>query len=305
MNNIRQKLRSRRGASITFALLLFLVCAVVGSVVLAAGMAAAGRMSQAAEMDQRYYSVTSAADLLAKELTGKEVNITRTKTETTTTKTTITTAEENPDENNDTIPNVSIVTNNTVSYNTVISDPSRTYNGGNVINLSTAADSTNQGNEITPYSYAVFLTECAIDLMYFPSEGTGSFTRQNANTNAAMKYQFKMKEDKPGSNFTLVHTVNGNKIENLTVYGSYTLKADGTLEIKLSSGNTTNHANDIYTLTLTLAPKITETENANTQTDVNNSESENTTTTTIETKKITTKTSRIQWEVESVTKGGA
>ena len=37
MSGIRTKLNSQRGASITFALLLFLVCAVVGSVVLTAG----------------------------------------------------------------------------------------------------------------------------------------------------------------------------------------------------------------------------------------------------------------------------
>lgn len=64
MQAIKNKIRSRRGASLTFALLLFLVCAVVGSVVLVAGTAASGRMSQIAEMDQRYYSVNSAARLL-------------------------------------------------------------------------------------------------------------------------------------------------------------------------------------------------------------------------------------------------
>ncbi len=61
---IKQKLSSQRGASLTFALLLFLVCSVVGSVVLTAGTAAAGRMSKISEMDQRYYSVNSAAKLL-------------------------------------------------------------------------------------------------------------------------------------------------------------------------------------------------------------------------------------------------
>lgn len=64
MNAIGRKLQSRRGASITFALLIFLVCAVVSSVVVVAGTAAAGRMSNLAESDQRYYAVTSAAGLL-------------------------------------------------------------------------------------------------------------------------------------------------------------------------------------------------------------------------------------------------
>ena len=63
-NKIYNKLRSKDGASITFALLLFLVCAVLCSVILAAATAAAGRMSKIAETEQRYYAVTSAAELI-------------------------------------------------------------------------------------------------------------------------------------------------------------------------------------------------------------------------------------------------
>ena len=74
---LKQKLKSQTGASITFALLLFLVCAVVGSVVLTAGTAAAGRMSELAKMDQRYYSVTSAAQLLRDTIEGKQVKVTQ------------------------------------------------------------------------------------------------------------------------------------------------------------------------------------------------------------------------------------
>lgn len=73
MQAIKNKIRSRRGASLTFALLLFLVCAVVGSVVLVAGTAASGRMSQIAEMDQRYYSVNSAARLLIEMMEKYEI----------------------------------------------------------------------------------------------------------------------------------------------------------------------------------------------------------------------------------------
>ena len=61
---IKDKLRSQTGASITFALLLFLVCAVLSSVIIVAATAASGRMSKIAETDQRYYAVTSAAELL-------------------------------------------------------------------------------------------------------------------------------------------------------------------------------------------------------------------------------------------------
>ena len=72
LKQLHNKLRSRRGASITFALLLFLVCAVVGSAVLVAGSAAGGRMSQVAELDQSYYSVTSAARLLVDMIESEE-----------------------------------------------------------------------------------------------------------------------------------------------------------------------------------------------------------------------------------------
>ena len=58
------KLRSQTGASITFALLIFLVCTVLCSVILTAATASSGRMSGIAEADQRYYAVTSAAELL-------------------------------------------------------------------------------------------------------------------------------------------------------------------------------------------------------------------------------------------------
>lgn len=77
LQKLKQKLKSQTGASITFALLLFLVCAVVGSVVLTAGTAAAGRMSELAKMDQRYYSVTSAAQLLRDTMDGKQVSVTQ------------------------------------------------------------------------------------------------------------------------------------------------------------------------------------------------------------------------------------
>ncbi len=80
MKAIRQKLNSQNGASITYALLLFLVCAVVGSIVLTAGTASAGRFSGLSENDQQYYSVTSAAELFRRQYfpgDSREVQITQ------------------------------------------------------------------------------------------------------------------------------------------------------------------------------------------------------------------------------------
>ena len=64
METPKNKIRSESGASITFALLIFLVCAVVSAAVIVAASAAAGRISKTTEIDQRYYTVTSAAELL-------------------------------------------------------------------------------------------------------------------------------------------------------------------------------------------------------------------------------------------------
>ena len=74
-NRIMKKLRSDVGASITFGLLLFLVCAVISAVVLVAGTTAAGRLSGMSKTEQRYYSVTSTAKLIQEELEGGSATV--------------------------------------------------------------------------------------------------------------------------------------------------------------------------------------------------------------------------------------
>lgn len=59
------------------AILLFMICAVLGGIILASATAASGRLKNLVESDKRYYSVTSAAQLLAKELSGTKVVIER------------------------------------------------------------------------------------------------------------------------------------------------------------------------------------------------------------------------------------
>ena len=81
MRRAGEKLKSSRGASLMMALLLFLVCAVLGSVVLVAGTASAGRFANLSKMEQRYFAVNSAAELLRTELCGGDpLVITREKT---------------------------------------------------------------------------------------------------------------------------------------------------------------------------------------------------------------------------------
>ena len=74
-SRLQHKIESQSGASITYALLLFLVCAVVSSVILAAGTAASGRISESVDTDRRYFAVTSAARLLRSEFEKYEVRI--------------------------------------------------------------------------------------------------------------------------------------------------------------------------------------------------------------------------------------
>lgn len=76
INAVKRKIKDKTGASITFALLIFLVCAVISSAIIVAASSAAGRMSQMAQMDQRYYAVTSVAKLLKGEIDGKTVFVT-------------------------------------------------------------------------------------------------------------------------------------------------------------------------------------------------------------------------------------
>lgn len=61
LNKIQKKMRSQTGASITFALLLFLVCAILSSVILVAGTTAAGRLSNMSNSEQNYFAVMSVA----------------------------------------------------------------------------------------------------------------------------------------------------------------------------------------------------------------------------------------------------
>lgn len=64
--------RAQRGASLPLALLLFLICAMTASIVLAAGTVAAGRASNLNDSDQAYYGTTSAVNLFRAELAGSD-----------------------------------------------------------------------------------------------------------------------------------------------------------------------------------------------------------------------------------------
>lgn len=69
------KIRSKNGATILIALLFFLLCAVAGTLVLAAGTSASGRVSGLATQEQSYYSVTSAARVIMSETDGQKIDM--------------------------------------------------------------------------------------------------------------------------------------------------------------------------------------------------------------------------------------
>lgn len=62
------------------ALLFFVMCATVGSIILAAATASSGRLANLRKEDQSYYAITSAADLFAEMMEDKKVVIQMKKT---------------------------------------------------------------------------------------------------------------------------------------------------------------------------------------------------------------------------------
>lgn len=65
------KLKSQTGASFSIALLLFIVCVVISSILIAAATVSAGQFANQGKSDQRYYAVTSAAQVFRDSLGGE------------------------------------------------------------------------------------------------------------------------------------------------------------------------------------------------------------------------------------------
>lgn len=77
---VKRKLQAQRGATITAALLFFLVAAVCGSIILAAATATASRVKNQAKDAQAFYAVTSAARLIRDDLMDSKWKLTLTET---------------------------------------------------------------------------------------------------------------------------------------------------------------------------------------------------------------------------------
>lgn len=73
MSGVQRKIEDKSGASLSVALLFFLVCAIVGSILIAAASVAMGRMKNIDQGEQDRYAIDSAMNLLAAKMEGGEV----------------------------------------------------------------------------------------------------------------------------------------------------------------------------------------------------------------------------------------
>ncbi len=85
MRRVREKLKSNSGATILFAILVFMLCILAGTGALTAAAANSGRYTHLKADQQQYLSVSSAAKLLKKELSGTTFTAKARVTETVTT----------------------------------------------------------------------------------------------------------------------------------------------------------------------------------------------------------------------------
>lgn len=69
MKKLKSKLASRRGATLLFAMLVFLLCVLAGTAALTAAATNSGRYTHMANDQQKYLAVSSAVELVKNELT--------------------------------------------------------------------------------------------------------------------------------------------------------------------------------------------------------------------------------------------
>lgn len=289
-NNV---LRSRTGASITFALLLFLVCAVVGALVLTAGSAAAGRVSNLAKSDQRYYSVSSAAGLLAQELSGKTVKIVQERAVTTD----VTTSYKVDLGSTGSVvtPVGESTTTREASYKTKVNDFL-------ITNDLSSYDPNHdvEGKALSAEAQASFLN-ARTAILLFGKDG-GEILCCN---DRAMRASMKNGSEQSGE-LALYHSISvaddeedDDVDDQLTVTGKYYVQSDGTMIFTLTNEG---DANERYSLRITLTPTINETQSDKTTEDTSRSYTDNGYTETVTTVTTTVKTSEITWAVSSVEK---
>ena len=245
---------------------------------LAAGTAAAGRLSQMVNMDKRYYSASSAASLLAKEIKGKEVTIVRSLVEKVVETTTY-------DEDGDLKEHKFDFT---LDYETDVNDikeilPTITGSG-----LDRSARPKSDGSTIDVTSS--FLSRQACYLMF---EGG------KCNTDEAMGQYFGLSNKKGPMDFTIAAPDSSSDLAALNISGNATLNIDGSLDFEIRS----KVDDDTYTLILRMIPNINESPSSSmTSEPFYSTEPDGSYIERITTTETTTITSTISWDVESIQK---
>ena len=72
---LKAKLKSNSGASLMVALLFFVICATIGSIILAAATASLGRLNNLKRDNQTYFATSSAAEIVRNSIEEKEITI--------------------------------------------------------------------------------------------------------------------------------------------------------------------------------------------------------------------------------------
>ena len=236
-NATLRKIKSSRGASLSIALFLFLICSVLGAVLLTAATTASGRLADLAEMDQRYYAVTSAAELLAKELTKEPVTITQTKTVHRKVET------SGPADDPETVIYNVVTYKTNVNGNNLCSPKDVKLTADDIEPTSSESDGTRPDGEMS------FLTARAFELMFGDKE---------CNTEEALDYSFKNSVfigDQSAKNFDMAFSsADGSlAVDHLAVNASCQMMRSGVLVLTVK-----NKTGEPYKLKLTLTPKFTE-----------------------------------------------
>lgn len=268
---MRQKIRSGRGASILFALLIFLICAVVASVVLAASTAAAGRLDAASEMDSRYYSVMSAAELFREALESEgTVTVTRSRTTQTTTQTTYANTESGIEPQ-----------------------------GEAAVGVTTKYAALLNGRDLSGDCALTLLQQLALFMVFGEDGVRGDTLLENA-------WQRDLFGSLTEQTFVLVlelesAELSADALNALKVNVSGTLGNDGTLELAFSNAC----GADVFTVVMTLTVDVEQTdteENVSLAPVIERTEEDGTFTETVTSTLCETKTAEISWSVTGIKK---
>ncbi len=243
---ITRKLKDKKGVSILLALLIIMICAVAGAGAISMAAANVGRYSHAAEEQQAYYSVTSAATLVRDVF--DKVRYTSRGVEFATS--TITVYDE-------AAHNHTKTTSSAMKYSSgaaVMESTSEDANAQGILQSGLGSAITYQFNKIVPFKNVP-------DDWYERAEGTTDVTRPSSISAYSHEY-----------------TITSSDISIGTVVGRLFIYDDYNLSFSFTLG--TGSGNEVYSVSLYLSAEVKEdTQTAITHSETTNEEREINTTT--------------------------